>query len=63
MFTFTTLSRVLAATAVVSTLGLTVSEAGAAPRAQTELVNQPSNPNVCRTDEGYGRFSTCDQGH
>jgi hypothetical protein len=20
-------------------------------------------PSICRTDEGYGRFSTCDHGH
>jgi hypothetical protein len=63
MFTFKSLSRVLAAAAVVSSLGLTVAEAGAAPRGQAEFINQPGNPNVCRTDEGYGRFSTCDQGH
>ena len=63
MFTFTTLSRVLAAAAVVTSLGLTVAQAGAAPRGQTELVNQPNGPFVCRTDEGYGRYSTCDHGH
>jgi hypothetical protein len=58
------LTRTFAAFALIASFGLSVAEAGAAPRrGQAELINQPGAPSfVCRTDEGYGRWSTCDHG-
>ncbi len=62
MLTLRTLYKAAAAAVVVTGLGLAVAEAGAAARSSGELVNNPTAPFACSTDEGYGRWTSCDRG-
>jgi hypothetical protein len=57
-----TLQNGVAATLVLTGLGLAVAEARPMAQPQGEFINQPGNPFVCRTDEGYGRWTSCDNG-
>ncbi len=56
------LQGAVAAALVLASVGLTVAEARPMSPPQGEFINQPGNPFVCRTDEGYGRWTSCDQG-
>jgi hypothetical protein len=63
MTLISTLPRQIAiALAAASVVVLTMTAASAA-RNERGLINRPvGNPFVCRTDEGYGRYTSCDQG-
>jgi len=54
-----TVNRLLAVAFLATGVGLLTSVAYAVPRAQSELINRPANPFVCRTDEGYERWTAC----
>lgn len=60
-----TLHRTLTVALATASLALLTTQAVAAPAGQLELVNRPAAPGafVCRTDEGYGRWTSCDHGH
>jgi hypothetical protein len=58
-----TVNRVLAVAFLAAGVGLLTGDAYAAPRAQAELINWPTNPFVCLTDEGYDRWTACDGCH
>jgi hypothetical protein len=62
MSTFKTLQNAAAAALVLSGLGVAVANARPAALPQGASIGQPANPFVCRTDEGYGRFTSCDSG-
>jgi hypothetical protein len=55
-----TVNRVLAVAFLAAGVGLLTGDAYGAPRAQAELINWPTNPFVCLTDEGYDRWTACD---
>jgi hypothetical protein len=61
MSTFKTLQSAVAAAVVFTGIGMTVANARPA-LLQEASINQPANPFVCRTDEGYGRSTSCDNG-
>jgi hypothetical protein len=56
------LQGAVATALVLTSVGLAVAEARPMSPPQGEFINQPGNPFVCRTDEGYGRWTGCDQG-
>jgi hypothetical protein len=55
-----TVNRVLAVAFLAAGVGLFTGDAYGAPPAQAELINWPTNPFVCLTDEGYDRWTACD---
>jgi hypothetical protein len=62
MSAFRKLQGAVATALVLTSVGLAVAEARPMSPPQGEFINQPGNPFVCRTDEGYGRWTNCDQG-
>jgi hypothetical protein len=61
MSTFKTFQSAVAATVVFTGLGMAVANARPA-LPQGASISQAANPFVCRTDEGYGRSTSCDNG-
>lgn len=56
-------NRVLAVAFVAAGLGLLANDTKEEPRPRQELINRPLNPFICRTDEGYERWTACDGAH
>lgn len=60
MLILKTFYAALAAATLMTGFGFTLAKAGPATLTRGDFVNQPGAPFRCRTDDGYGRWGSCD---